>query len=774
MLSLAFLATLITLGRADSPLAPRDSLRAEPVILEVVVGTTASATMHALRSGDTALLPLEQVLALVGLPAAGDTNRFESTDSLAARLSASIEVDWDELTVSINDYGRLPVTQRAIREQRRAQFERSAAAVASISDITMRKHQMLPNSVTIDYDIDLAVDKHRWEPLVRLGLGAALLGGGLDIDFARANTFMKIATAWRRSWPTYPPLRELRVGALNIANVGAGVGFALSSESSNYPTAAASILLTGHAPAGSQVEVYRDGMFIYASIIDTSTRFEIRVPGFRGPNNLKVAIFGQHGEEDIMSRYITIDETMIRRGTGTYDLSAARCTNGGCQYAAQLNMRYSPFSHATVGVDLSELRTLEKHVVDVSSVFALQLRDDLNGMVQSSSRGMHAQIQYAPDSSFELSASYRSIDAMAGLGHAGAITPRAVLSAVWRPSGLFSLTGNIDYSAATGRPRTRFRLGSFLSVGSSYIQPFVVLTPGDRSAPRRGSFGGYADAAIPFLVSGSRLRVTLGDQYSGESSLEAVFPMVGSTRIAARAAFAPGARTPRISVSLQVLNASLRYDAQASVSGPSHLTTHAMSGSVRLTAVSGGGAPVLALSSEQSRGRADIAGTVFIDDNSNGMKDDGEQGLPGVSVAIGSAFVETDAAGMYHAYDVTPFVPIGISVEPLTLPDTGARVIAVRVTPQPSELLRVDIPVSVATYQAASGGAARIDWISQHAQGGDSTPVHRNHFKSGAANTDAVANPRQATESREHEAAERGPVAFRDVEVMTRARIDER
>lgn len=772
MLSLALLAALINPGRPSFPIARRDSLHAEPVILEVVVGTTASATMYALRSGDAALLPLEQVLALVGLPPAGDTDRFEPTDSLAARLGVSINVDWDELTVTISDDGMLPVSQRAAREQRRAQFERSRFPRAIPADVATLRRHVLPHTVTIDYDVDLASDRNQLQPVLRFGLGATLLGGGLDIDLARAATFRQAAVTWWRSWPTYSALRELRAGALNIENVGAGIGFSVSSESPNHRAAVESIVLSGRAPSGSQIEVYRDDVFIYANIVDSSAEYRIRIPALTGINNLKVVTFGPRGEESSASRHISIDESMIRRGTGTYNLSAARCANGNCEYAAQLNMRYAPFDRVTFGGGATALRVAGKRVVDITSVLAIQLRDDLNGVIQSGSRGLHAKMQYGPDSSLQLSASYRSIAARPALDHQVPATATTSLAVVWRPSGLGPLTGNIDDAATVGRRRTRFRIGSFLSVGSTYIQPFLTFTPGSREGVPRRTFGGYADVAIPVPVSGSRLHLASNDQFSGESSLEIAFPIARMTRIVAGATFVPGTRAPRMTVAMQMLNSALRYDARTTVAGAGRVTTHRISGSATLTAGSGSAVPKLALSSEPSRGRSEIIGTVFIDDNSNGVKDEGEPALPGVAVAVGPSIVETDAAGQYHVFDVVPFVPIVINVDALTLPDTAVHVRAVRITPLPNEVLRVEIPVPATASQSTSRSVANLDRIAQHAESGDSSSVHCDYFESRAAYTNPVTNPWQPTETREDVTAERGPVAFRDLEVILRARID--
>jgi len=60
--------------------------------------------------------------------------------------------------------------------------------------------------------------------------------------------------------------------------------------------------------------------------------------------------------------------------------------------------------------------------------------------------------------------------------------------------------------------------------------------------------------------------------------------------------------------------------------------------------------PLLVNDSELNQ--ATLIGTVFIDSNSNGYLDDGEQGIPGVRIASVTGLVlETDAYGRFHIPD---------------------------------------------------------------------------------------------------------------------------
>src|SRR6185437_11831598 len=82
--TLAFILAAALAPQHYQPGIRHDSVVAEPVILEVRIGTVASAVVVARRIGDIALLPVAPVLALVQSRNTDSSSEYLTTDSLAA------------------------------------------------------------------------------------------------------------------------------------------------------------------------------------------------------------------------------------------------------------------------------------------------------------------------------------------------------------------------------------------------------------------------------------------------------------------------------------------------------------------------------------------------------------------------------------------------------------------------------------------------------------------------------------------------------------------
>jgi len=101
------------------------------------------------------------------------------------------------------------------------------------------------------------------------------------------------------------------------------------------------------------------------------------------------------------------------------------------------------------------------------------------------------------------------------------------------------------------------------------------------------------------------------------------------------------------------------------------------------------------LSPGPSLDRGGISGMVFLDENGNGLRDPGEEGVPDVRVLIGSRMAETDSAGRYHAWDVVPFEPILLRIDSLSVrnPLFVSRYDAVSIVPSPNSYRVLDVPL---------------------------------------------------------------------------------
>src|SRR6185437_7714961 len=168
--TLAFILAAALAPQHYQPGIRHDSVVAEPVILEVRIGTVASAVVVARRIGDIALLPVAPVLALVQSRNTDSSSEYLTTDSLAAILHAPILVDWDDLTATIVDDGGLPAIRRAARERRRALLDAAKQSSDAPHAVT-RSTPLLPSTLIVDYDATISSMSAIAQPTTHLGIG---------------------------------------------------------------------------------------------------------------------------------------------------------------------------------------------------------------------------------------------------------------------------------------------------------------------------------------------------------------------------------------------------------------------------------------------------------------------------------------------------------------------------------------------------------------------------------------------------------------------------
>jgi hypothetical protein len=774
----------------------RDSIRAEPVILEVRIGDIAATTVSALRVADRALLPLAPVLALAEvLPSTlhrtDASVEFLPSDSVAAMLHTAIVIDWDDLTVTMVDDGSLPVSQRARRERRRATFNAMAPATTHMVAVT-RATPLLPRGFVLDYDVATQGMRNVTRPDVRLAIGSTILGGGLDVAWARAGrgSFARAAMppdiSWQRGWPLHSRIAFVRIGALAGAPGSVvGSGLLISNRSPLREDDAGPVTVAGRAGVDWEIEAYRDDVLIYAGIADSTGGYRISLPTSRGANRLSVATYGPDGAARITNRYLSVGNDMIAAGTAAYSASIGRCAVPDCDHAADLSLRYAPVAPLTVGAGVAASVGEHGFMLGPSASLAGRARDDLSASVRYRRDDSAIDVRYSPSPEFDLLTVYRNTALDTRLGNAIARMPgaapasrsSAVASVVWRPrQGAPSLSATADLAGRNLTDDQRIRVASHLSAASVYVRPFVSLMRRLHAPSTLIGYGAYAESPLHRVFpGGTRIRAAMnfGDGQSGDTFVMLCVPFVGAGRVEAGAVWAGERRradAPLISMSLSLVSRAVRYDARSDVSaqpagtrwtasralayGVTHTLSHAVSGSVAVAGHASDVFHMARLSASPLRGRTEIAGKVFVDGNANGVFDPSERPLSGVSVAVGATVVETDSAGDYHLRDVLPFEAVILTVDPLTLPSSGTSISPVRVVPLPNCTTRVNLPVTDAQPSGASvRGLSGVGWLAQHAQRGDTSSVHRDHLQPGAGDSHPVAHSRQSAEPAEDVAA---------------------
>ena len=169
-------------------------------------------------------------------------------------------------------------------------------------------------------------------------------------------------------------------------------------------------------------------------------------------------------------------------------------------------------------------------------------------------------------------------------------------------------------------------------------------------------------------------------------------PLAGSLRIETGISWIRGAGAPTFTLTLasafDVVRSFTSVSAQAGA--PASVTQY-LQGSMLYDRRQG-----VTFDAGPSLQRAGIAGTVFLDRNGNGVRDEGEEALPNVRVQVGTGSAVTDSMGEYRVWDIVPFEPVVVIPDSMSFESplwvAGDDVLAV--LPSPNHFTGVDVPLS--------------------------------------------------------------------------------
>lgn len=761
---------LIVSARPRQDTTVHNSMSSEPVILDVRVGSITSATMPARRVNDTAFLPVAQVRSLAGLPAVPTDTLYASTGELETMLRVHISVDWEELAVTIDDDGNLPVSRRARREEARRIFN-LANAFPDPAGARAHATRMLPREVIIDYDVASDAIGSFAPPTVQLGIGASALRGDLSLDLSRrrSTSHVDYALSWQQDTPSRAWLAHVRAGRVELRRGSVPVyGVNLSSRSLFRAEPTPPILLDRAIANAGEVQVLRNGSLIYDDIPDAAGNAEVLIPSERGVNSLVVTTFEPSGDEHITRRYVSIDEGSLPAHTGSYELILGRCAESHCRYASEFSASVAPISRATIGFLISTLSRADTTLTASRLVLITHLRDDLNATLTYGSGDAALNLRFAPSPDLDLAISHALASVQLEGSSVAPRRSRTVATASWRADSKYAASASIDLSGIHGSDERRIRIASSAALGAVYLRPFATLTRAPGISPLT-EYGIHGESPLSVLAPGARIRVGASTSSSRNAFLGASFSFAHSARLDARVDWS-GSHTPRIELSIAVTSRTVRYETRSVASHDASVTTSSVSGSI----TAGADRHAMTFSSRQARGRAEIAGHVYIDADCNGQFSDDEATLAGVSVSIRGRFADSDSIGEYRIRDVSPFADVVLVVDSLSLPSGDLHMQPVRAVALPEGTTPIDLPVTVMN---SSGGLVcrdrSVSRLPQHAQSRYSAAIHRNHFEAGLRYPNPVSDPRQTSEPRENIASERRPVAIGNLEPVIGARIDE-
>ena len=643
---------------------------------------------------------------------------------LARVLDIQIGMEWPDLLLMLSAAERLPVVRRLARERRRSVLLRDRELREPAQDVFGRP--ALLDGLAIDWAINSATRAPLENSGYQLGVGATVLGGGLDILTTSVRSAQGTTTetfwAWGIAWDDRPWLRQVRLGDVN-AGGPRGVpiqGGAVTNAPFMRPADFSREPLLGRLPPGWEVEVYRGEQLIGYQPVDPDGRYDVGVPVIYGQNPVDLVAYGPHGEVRQSSRTFVIPFERLPARRFEYNLGAGACRALSCEAAGNLDMRYGVVDRLTVqaGADLYTRDTLADlaHPYALASLAItrpLSLTGEFvaNGLVRG-------RVDLDPSADLHLGAGYTRYDTTVVEPLIGSrlVAHQVDGSAFWRPGALggelffqggFSLregasrTNQSAFASAT----TRF-IGARWFLQGRYLRD---VSSGSSLVVGAMDFGGDGVVSRGPLRN-TFLRASAGMECSGNTldgcsnklarwSLGLGRQMVRVLRLDAGVRKDRGSGGVTVELTLTAALAWMRATSRNSMTGV---------GATDSTASEFGGSQLLEgtvlwnrrqgrvdFSSGRNLGRAGVVGVVFLDSNNDGIQQSGEPGLEDVAVRIGTNATVTDSLGRFRSWDLVPFVPTLVELDTLTLanPLWYPAAVAQRLPPSPNAFRFVPVPV---------------------------------------------------------------------------------
>lgn len=746
-----FCAAVLAAVTALAPQQPGDS--AEPVVVELQIGRLASRTVAAYRVRSEALVPLSQFLQLAEVrfdvstqgvvtatidpghqrlvvDAAKDTVAFGTrrvrlepgfrrqedseiyvgAERLGDVLGLQLHVDWAELTVTVMDPASLPVARRRLRDAARRAYLRRGDALSAEVSLGMERPRW--DGLVLDYTV-LAPSSDVLEGgAYSLALGGDAFGGALQLGVRSVGPLddghARLEGSWAGVWH-HPALAQVRVGTGMTTGPRSRQqhGAMITNAPFVRPSYVGAIPFIGKLEPGWSVEAYRGGDLVAFDSADASGRFLVDLPVRYGENPVDFVAYGPLGEMRQFNRTYRVMEDLLPARRFEYGLSGGACTDARCSAIGNVDLRYGISRSWTVAAGADRVwRDTQPDLLhpyagltgSLSTAWGIGLEGVADGFAR-------AAVQYEPSLTLHVGASVTRFADVSDpyFTVAGRRTHWAVSSFV-RPvpaRGYVFFEGLLEGEETVLARTLRGRLGASALTSVARLLPYVRWQRVSQSgAATAQTFVGLT----AFVLPRPQLGAVLGKVWArgaaelqeapGFSSLSVVLgrDLWTGVRVEAGASWDRlGGRTLTVTLA-SYLAAARTLTTLTAPPGGSAAVTQFVQGSVLWDRATGrlAGAPGPSLE------RSGLAGQVFLDENANGRRDDGEPPIPGVRVLIGTQSATADSNGAYHAWDLTPFEPVLVRVDslsldsPLLVPAFGS----VSVQPGPNRFRALDVPIT--------------------------------------------------------------------------------
>lgn len=611
-------------------------------------------------------------------------------------LGAEFQVDWENLGLVVGGRTDFPVVLRLQNRARR----RVAGADDSPEDADLAVgYPARTGGATLGWALSAAMTGDAVQGSGRAGLGLAVAGGALETGAAiratdGATGIGEPYARYARSFPRGRWIRQVELGDV----YGDGLvtrpyfGVSVSNEPLYTPRRFGEALVQPVLPAGWEYEVYQGDVLIGVS--SSGAGEPVAAPIGYGTTPVRVRLLGPAGQERTEELVFLVPAVQVPAGEWRYSLGGGVCRVETCQALGYGDVRRGISRALTVGLGVDHTLRDSASATRPYGTLSWSPRPELgtelrvrpgaliHGTVHRYTRlgGWRA----AGGWQREQGASLLPVPVWFAEANGSIGTP---LPGRGRVLGLFARARIPD--GEDGRPQWQAGLSSGfrrVRLGAQYESGYQ----------RRDVLSLMMGAPLPrYLVPSLRnwnvdARLDLAGSSLYGATLNTTFRPLDRASVTAGLTWYAEGGPPGFSISIVTRTRGAYVQSHAYSEGGRRGAFASAGGGLAF----GSGGRVVA-SPFETVGRGGVAGTVFFDEDGDGVRDPGEAVAADVPVVVGGERTVSDAGGGYRAWGLMPYRVAALSVDTLNLASTNVSAARAEylLRPSPNVYARQDLPL---------------------------------------------------------------------------------
>ena len=283
-----------------------------------------------------------------------ETDLFLRVDMYDEIFGLPMAFDFSQLTVNLPLNKGLPAYQRLKRKAAQEKLRRKTAELKDVTRLPLQREYM--KGAVADWMISANAASSSRKQYYNLNLGGVVLGGDLSVS-GSGNTENPIESdqinyRWRYSFYNSEYLTQARVGQVNTQGVfsrplkGALVTNKPVVRRKYFQT----VQISDVVGEGWEVELYVNNKLVDFAYTDQSGEYNFLVDIFYGSSRIMLKLYGPNGEIQTEERYVKVPYNLVPRRTFEYSVAAGsgRYSESDRSYL-QGNSYYGVLHNLTIG-----------------------------------------------------------------------------------------------------------------------------------------------------------------------------------------------------------------------------------------------------------------------------------------------------------------------------------------------------------------------------------------------------------------------------------------